>query len=120
MQNIVLIIVSVLLNCSAQLLIRKGMLDVGEISSGASLISNIPVMLTNIFLWISIFCYLISFIMWIVVLSKMEVSFAYPFLSIGYVISAVAGYMFFAESVTPVRIAGIIVICIGVILISRS
>ena len=36
MQNIVLIIVSVLLNCSAQLLIRKGMLDVGEISSGAS------------------------------------------------------------------------------------
>ncbi|MCI8285813.1 MAG: EamA family transporter [Firmicutes bacterium] len=120
MQNIVLIIVSVLLNCSAQLLIRKGMLDVGEISSGASLISNIPVMLTNVFLWLSMLCYGVSIIMWMVVLSKVEVSFAYPFLSIGYIISAVAGYMFFAESVTPIRIAGIVVICIGVILISRS
>ena len=65
-------------------------------------------------------CYAISILLWMSVLSKAEVSFAYPFLSVGYVLSAVLGYVFFSESITVIRIAGIVVICIGVILISRS
>jgi multidrug transporter EmrE-like cation transporter len=55
-----------------------------------------------------------------VILSKVEVGYAYTFLRIGYVIASVVGYLFFNESLTSVRIIGIIVICIGVYLISRS
>ncbi len=121
MQNIFLILVSVLLNCAAQLSMKKGMMIVGAVNGGIhGLISDIPNMITNGFLWLSGCCYLISIVLWMVVLSKVEVSYAYPFLSIGYVISAVAGYYLFSEAVTPVRIAGIVVICIGVVLISRS
>ena len=94
---------------------------VGEITGGlAGAFTALPAMVTNISLWISAFCYIVSIGLWLVVLSKVDVSFAYPFLSIGYVISAVVGYFVFHEAVTPVRIAGIVVICIGVILISRS
>lgn len=120
MTNIVLILVSVLLNCAAQLLMRKGMMINGEVGGIQALLSDLPGMLTNLYLWGSMFCYAISIVMWMMVLSKVEVSYAYPFLSIGYVLSAVVGYFLFQENVTPVRVAGIIVICVGVFLISRS
>ena len=117
--NILLIIISVLLNCAAQPCIRKGMLLVGEVGL-SGLWDHIGAMLSNVWLWLAVLCYAFSILIWLSVLSKMEVSFAYPFLSIGYVVAAVAGYYFFGESLTPVRIAGIVVICLGVYLISRS
>lgn len=117
--NIILILISVLLNCAAQLCIRKGMLLVGEVGM-SGLVQNFGNMLMNLWLWAAMFCYAVSILMWMVVLSKVEVSFAYPFLSIGYVVAAVVGYYFFGESLTLTRIMGILVICIGVYLISRS
>ena len=118
--NIILILASVLLNCSAQIFMRKGMLINGEVEGMGNLISSIPRMLTNGYLWGAMVCYAVSIVVWMVVLSKVEGSYAYPFLSIGYVLSAIVGYLWFAESISPVRIVGIIVICIGVVLISRS
>ena len=117
--NIILILVSVLLNCTAQLCIRKGMLLVGE-TGMSNMITNLGVMVTNIWLWGAMICYALSILLWIAVLSKVEVSFAYPFLSIGYVVAAVVGYYFFGESLSVIRIVGIVIICIGVYLISRS
>jgi multidrug transporter EmrE-like cation transporter len=117
--NLLLIIVSVLLNCSAQLLIRKGMIQVGEVSI-ASIFQTIIPMLSNFYLWIALLLYGISFLMWAAVLSRVEVSFAYPFLSIGYVVTTIVGYYYFHESLNITRIAGIMVICVGVYLISRS
>ena len=119
MNNIILILSSVLLNATAQLLIRKGMLQVGQLEM-KNLIQSVLPMIGNLWLWLAMFSYAISIFLWISVLSKVEVSFAYPFLSIGYIVAAVAGYIFFNEDISFVRIAGIIVICIGVILISRS
>lgn len=117
--NIILILLSVLLNCAAQLLIRKGMLIEGEVGM-QNMLSHIGSMITNLWLWGAMLCYALSILLWMSVLSKVEVSYAYPFLSVGYIVSAVAGYALFNENLSPVRIAGIIVICIGVILISRS
>ncbi len=121
MQTIMIILLSVLLNCSAQLCMKKGMMVIGEITGGMQgFIAVLPVMMTNFYLWISAICYVVSILLWLVVLSKVDVSYAYPFLSIGYVLSAVVGYFAFHESVTFIRVIGIIVICVGVILISRS
>jgi len=117
--NIILILLSVLLNCAAQLLIRKGMLVEGEVGM-QNMLSHIGSMITNVWLWGAMICYALSILLWMSVLSKVEVSYAYPFLSVGYVVSAVAGYALFNENLSPIRIAGIIVICIGVVLISRS
>ena len=54
------------------------------------------------------------------VLSKVEVSYAFPLGSIGYVIVAVLGYLFLGEQVTPLRLFGILIICLGVFVVSRS
>lgn len=117
--NIFVILMSVLLNCAAQLCIRKGMLIVGEVGID-NMVQNLSAMITNLWLWGAMVCYAVSILMWMAVLSKVEVSFAYPFLSVGYVVAALAGYYFFGESLSFTRIAGIIVICVGVYLISRS
>ena len=118
--NIILILTSVLLNASAQLLMRKGMLVNGEVSGMGGFLSDIPQMITNIYLWAAMFCYAVSILVWMVVLSKVEVSYAYPFLSVGYILSAIFGYLWFSEMISPIRILGIVVICVGVVLISRS
>lgn len=117
--TIVSILTSVLLNCLAQLLIKKGMLAAGEMSV-LTMMHSLGTLITNVWLWLAMLSYGISILLWMSVLSKTEVSFAYPFLSIGYVVSAIAGYFFFNESITAVRIAGIVIICLGVVLISRS
>ncbi|SCH60497.1 DMT family transporter [uncultured Bacteroides sp.] len=117
--NILLILISVLLNCAAQLCIRKGMLIIGEVEM-SSIVRSLGVMITNLWLWGAMISYAVSILLWIVVLSKVEVSFAYPFLSIGYVVAALVGYYFFGESLSLIRVAGIIIICVGVYLISRS
>lgn len=117
--NIILILVSVLLNSAAQLCIRKGMLQVGEVGLNG-LLMNAGNMISNLWLWGAAFCYAVSIFIWLIVLSKVEVSFAYPFLSIGYVVATFAGYYFLEESLTLARIIGILVICIGVYIISRG
>ena len=113
--NILLILISVLLNCAAQLCI----LIVGEVGM-SGMVQNLGAMISNLWLWGAMVCYAVSILMWMAVLSKVEVSFAYPFLSIGYVVAALVGYYFFDESLTFTRISGIMVICVGVYLISRS
>ena len=61
-----------------------------------------------------------SVIVWLLVLSRVEVSYAYPLLSVGYIVTAFAGYTFFGEAMGAVRWAGVVVICLGVLLITRS
>lgn len=120
MKNILLILASVSLNASAQILMRKGMLRIGEVSVSSSLLKALPSMLTNIFLWLSLLCYGISVFTWMIVLSKVEVSFAYAFLSLGFVFVAVISYFIFHENISAIRIAGILLVCIGVFLVSKS
>ena len=118
--NTILILASVLLNCFAQVLMRKGMLSNGEIGAFSKLVSSIPDMLTNIYLWGAMICYVVSILILMVVLSKVEVSYAYPFLSIGYILATLIGYFWLAEQLSLIRVIGMIIICIGVFLISRS
>jgi multidrug transporter EmrE-like cation transporter len=65
-------------------------------------------------------CYVVSLVVWIMALSRVEVSVAYPMLSIGYVVNAVAAWYLFGESVTALRAAGIGFIVVGVFLVARS
>jgi multidrug transporter EmrE-like cation transporter len=65
-------------------------------------------------------CYVVSVVVWVVGLSKVPVSIAYPMLSIGYVVNAIAAYYLLGEAVTPMRLAGIGVIIFGVFMVVRS
>lgn len=117
--NILLILSSVLLNCAAQLLIRKGMLSIGS-TSLANLSQHLGQMFLSPWLWAALLCFGLSIVLWMFVLSRVEVSFAYPFNGIGYVIIALACHYLFGEPLSSTRLCGIVFICIGVYLISRS
>jgi len=116
-----LAIVSVALNALAQIALRKTMLGLGALPAmGADLLRVVLGLAFNPWFLAGMACYVVSIGCWMLVLAKTEVSLAYPLLSIGYVIAAVIGFLFLAENVTPQRIAGIAVICLGIVLISRS
>jgi multidrug transporter EmrE-like cation transporter len=66
-----------------------------------------------------LFMYVLSVAVWLMVLSRVQVSFAYPMLSIGYVVNAVAAYYLFGEPLTSVRMLGIFIIIAGVYLVAR-
>ena len=77
-------------------------------------------LLSNIWFMLGMGCYVISIGLWMVVLGKVEVSLAYPLLSVGYILTAVIGYFFMGENVNLIRIIGLTFICVGIIIISRS
>jgi multidrug transporter EmrE-like cation transporter len=62
----------------------------------------------------------VSVVVWIMALSRVEVSIAYPMLSLGYVVNAVAAHYLFGESVSALRAGGIFVIIVGVVMVARS
>ena len=117
-----LIIASVSLNALAQIFLRKAMLS-PDISRAIQEGANWVVLawsVINPFFLIGMLCYGVGIVVWLSVLSKLEVSLAYPFLSIGYVITAVIGYFLMGEGVTLSRVAGIGLICFGLMVLART
>ena len=116
-----LILSGVFLNAVAQLALKQGAGRLGDISF--SLQNIVPIGMQVIFnpwIFFGLFLYGVSVILWILALSRVEVSFAYPLLSVGYIVVAVAGYFLFNEPLSGYKILGIGFIIIGVILLSKS
>ncbi len=65
-------------------------------------------------------CYVVSVVVWILALSRVPVSVAYPMLSIGYVVNAIAAWWLFGESLGAQKLVGIAFIIVGVFLVARS
>jgi multidrug transporter EmrE-like cation transporter len=118
---LVLILLDVLLNVTGQLSLKYGMAKIGNFSLSLSTLP--PIFLkaaTNIPVLFGLLCYGMGFMVWLVVLSKAEVSYAYPLISLGYVFTAILARALFGEAVGATRLAGICVTCLGVLLIARS
>ena len=112
---------SVSLNAGAQIALRKTMLSVGTLPTAPSAVMRFAfAILLNPWFIAGLVCYGFSIGVWLIVLSKVEVSAAYPLLSIGYVITALVGFFLLGEHVTLMRVSGIIVICVGLFLVART
>ena len=105
-----LLLVGVLLNATAQLLLKAG---TNAMPLGPRLALE-PHILGGLA------CYVVSVVVWVIALSRVPVSIAYPMLSIGYVINALAAWQLLGESLSPLRIGGIGVIIAGVFMVARS
>jgi multidrug transporter EmrE-like cation transporter len=116
-----LILSGVLLNAAAQLLLKAGTNAIGRFEFTA--VNVIPVGIRvahDPHILGGMLCYVVSLVVWIMGLSRVEVSVAYPMLSIGYVINAIAAWYLFGESVTALRLTGIGFIVVGVFLVAKS
>jgi len=116
-----LILAGVLLNAIAQILLKKGMLGIGYFEFHfENFFPIIKKVTNNLYILSGLTSYVISVMIWLLVLARVEVSYAYPFLSVGYVVVTVMGYFIFQENLSWMRVIGIAVIIVGVLLLSRS
>jgi len=118
---ILLILLGVMLNASAQLLLKAGADKLGHFAfSWGSLFPIGWEVARNAYILIGLFCYVISVAVWIMVLSRVDVTIAYPMVSLGYIVTAIAAYYWLGESLPPLRLIGIFVILLGVYMVARG
>jgi multidrug transporter EmrE-like cation transporter len=113
------ILAGVTLNACAQLLLKAGTNAVGHFEFSRANILPIGFKLaTQLPIIGGLGCYVISVAVWVVGLSRVDVSIAYPMLSLGYVVNAIAAWYLFGEVLSVQRLVGIILI--GVVILARS
>jgi multidrug transporter EmrE-like cation transporter len=117
-----LILSGVGLNAAAQLLLKSATRSLAGITAFS--LQTLPDIIVALAksppFWGGMLCYGLSVCVWIAALTKAPVSTAYPMLSLGYVVVAVAAVAWLGESMTVAKIAGIALICAGVVLVSRN
>ena len=111
----------VLLNAGAQLLLKAGTNALGVLTLDAETWSDTLLrMIVQPHFIGGAACYVLSLFVWILGLSRVPVSVAYPMLSLGYVVTAFAAWWLFGEALTAQKLVGIAVIIVGVIIVARA
>lgn len=117
---LLLIIVSVLLGAIGQILVKIGAQHLELSFTWTNLWPSLIAIMKNIPVMSGLLIYGLSFIIWVKVLTKTDLSYAYPFVSIGYLFILIVSYFFFKEHFTLSRVMGTMLIVLGVIFVSRS
>lgn len=121
MQELPLIIFAMILNASAQMFLKAGMLRIGFFAFSWQNIWPIALQVaSNPYILGGLFTYIVSVVVWLLVLSRIDVGVAYPMTSLAYILTAVAAYYVFGEHLTFVRMLGIVVILVGVYMVART
>ena len=116
-----LVMTGVLLNAIAQLALKASVNETGVIGIDFhSIVSSAGSLAFNAWLWLGLICYAVSVVVWILALSRVDVSIAYPMLSIGYIVNALVAWRLFDEPMNIGRVVGIGIIILGVYVLARS
>lgn len=113
--NIVMILLSVALSSCAQLALKKGMLSVGF---HLSLYEIIKAVAFNIYIFSGVSMHILALIVWLYVLKNVEVSYAYPFISLGFLVVLFTSVLFLGETISTYKVLGTLLICTGTALIA--
>ena len=120
---IALILLSVALAAVAQLTLKTGMNHVNdELAPATFSLSgrSLRVLVGPPFVWGGLFLFGVSALVWLVVLSRASLSFAYPFAALTYVSILLFDHFVLNEQVPALRWAGVACIALGIFLISRT
>jgi len=122
MHNIIIVGVAIITAVLSQLLFKKGMMTMGgEVSISANgIFQMILNTFRNPYILIGIFLYGISFIVWLIVLSRLKLSFVYPITSLNFVLVILASYHIFGEQLSATQLCAVAIIITGVIMLSNS
>ena len=115
------ILVSVLAGAIGQVLLKKGMSSMGPLTLSVSkLLSVLWRIATNPYVIVGLFIYVGGTVFWLTALSRVDLSYAYPFASLSYVVMLTASWLLFHEDISAVRLLGTLIVGLGVFIISRS
>ena len=114
------VLLAVILSGVGQLLLKHGVDSVENVDFANSLFRTYVRMFASPLVLAGAFTYFFSALMYMYALTKFDLSFAYPLVAIGYIITTVGAKLLLGEEISLVRWSGIVVICVGVYLITRS
>lgn len=121
MKNLLLVIACVVLGVAGQLLLKHGMsADRDAVDRASEVLPRLLKAARNPSVVSGFALYFLSAALWLIVLTRAELSWAYPLLSLGYVLVVVLSRLLFHEAVTTARLLGALVVVVGVWLISRT
>ncbi|MHA6608500.1 EamA family transporter [Photobacterium damselae] len=117
-----IIILSVFFSSSSQLLLKKGAetLVVPSTVSIESIYRLSINVLSNFYLVGGVLFQVIALLVWIYVLKKVDVSYAYPFISLGFVFVIFMGNLLYNEPIGLIKLSGCLIICVGVFILSKA
>lgn len=120
MKDFSLLFFNVLLTVIGQILFKHGMNTIGRVNSLRDAVGKLTLAFLNPYILSGIAIYGFTTLVWLIILSRVKLSIAYPMLSSGYVLSIFFSWMLFKESIPKVRMIGALVICIGVYLVAQG
>jgi drug/metabolite transporter (DMT)-like permease len=120
LKDIFLIVFSVMLAAVGQFLLKMGMLKVGKMDDLARAPSTLLGAFTNPLVIAGLSVFAVSALSWLLVLSRVNLSIAYPMVSLGYVAVVILSHFILKEQIKPITIVGCLVIGLGVFLIARG
>jgi len=121
MQSYILLGIAIITTVLSQLLFKKGMIMLGGINfSLANTLALVINVLKNPYLLSGLFFYGVSFLLWLIVLSKLKLSLVYPITSINFVLVIIASYFLFGEKLSNMQYVSILIIIIGVVSLAKS
>jgi drug/metabolite transporter (DMT)-like permease len=117
-----IIILSVLCSSVAQIALKKGMTqcDCSFALQASNILPLISNLVLNPFVAAGVFLHILALFTWLYVLKHVDVSYAYPFISMGFVVVLVLSYLLFNEAINMYRIAGVALIILGILSIGKS
>lgn len=118
-----LILASVALSSGAQFALKLGASAPqvrSAIGGSGGVTDRVLALVTTPMLVLGLAIYAVSAMTWILVLSKLDLSFAYPFVGLGFIMTFAAGTLLLGESISAGRVAGTVLIAFGAILVARS
>jgi len=122
LKTLVLVVIAVLIGGTGHVLLSKGMRTVGDLTEAPA--SRVGAMIvgavSNPWLLLGVALQAAFFAMYLTLLSRAQVSKVLPMTALDYVVVALLARLVLAEAVTPARWAGIALIVVGVVLVSRT
>jgi drug/metabolite transporter (DMT)-like permease len=118
---VLLIVVSGSLGVAGQIVLKQALASVGPIPLALAAAPQLVARLaTNPLIVAGLAVYLSGTFFWLVALSRVDLSYAYPFASLNYILVLGASWLMLGERVTASRLVGVLAICVGVWFLSRT
>jgi drug/metabolite transporter (DMT)-like permease len=113
--------VATVLGVAGQLLLKQGMSQMGALQLSVSAVPSLLWrMATSPYVVGGLLVYGTGTFFWLIFISRVPLSYSYPFISLGIVLGLCSAWAIFHESIPPMRWFGMLVICLGVFFVSRS
>jgi len=121
LNNIAIIILSILMSSTAHVLLKKGMMThaLGTVSSDG-IFGLVWAVGTNLWVMGGMLLHVSALVVWLWALSKVDISFAYPFLALGYVLVSAMAWFWLGEELSPMKILGMGIIVVGILVLAKA